>query len=89
MAREFNLKGLDTNTRRRAANRPFEDIRKSKSDISTYRQTEVPEKLAEESSSLASQRSRKLIEEPPTKARLTVREKKRNFLKTSISRADE
>lgn len=89
MAREIELHGLDTKTRRRVANRPFEDVQGIKNGIPVHRHTEAHDKLAEKSATVKVAKERRLREEPPTKARLTVREKKRSLIKSSISLADE
>ncbi|MBE9462524.1 hypothetical protein ACFP1I_10200 [Dyadobacter subterraneus] len=89
MARELEIQGLANKTRRKVANRPFEDVQGIKNGIPVHHIIEAHEKLAEKSAAGKSVRERKLREEPPTKARLTVREKKRNLIKSSISLADE
>lgn len=89
MAREREFQGLDTKTRRRVANRPFEDVQGIKNGIPLHRHTEAQDKLAEKSVAVKAAKERRLREELPTKARLTVREKKRSPIKSSISLADE
>lgn len=89
MAREIELQGLDKKTRRRVANRPFEDVQGIKNGIPVHRHTETHDKLAENSATVKVAKERGLREEPPTKARLTVKEKKRSPIKSSISLADE
>ncbi len=89
MAREIELPGLDHRTRRKIANRPFEDVQGIKNGVPMHRHTEAQDKLAEKSAAVKPAKERRLREEPPTKARLTVREKKRSPIKSSISLADE
>ncbi|WP_159473033.1 hypothetical protein [Dyadobacter sp. 3J3] len=89
MARELELQSLDNKMRRRVANRPFEDIQGIKNVIPVQRHTEAQDKLAEKSAAVKAGKERRLREEPPTKARLTVREKKRSLVRSSISLADE
>ncbi|GLU53858.1 hypothetical protein [Dyadobacter frigoris] len=87
MAKELEIQGLGNKTRRRVANRPFEDVQGIKNGIPVHRHTEAQEKLAEKSVAVKTERT--LREEPPTKARLTIREKKRKLIRSSISLADE
>jgi hypothetical protein len=89
MARDYDLQGLDKNTRRSNANRPFEDVRGIKNAVPAYHRTEVSQKPVEESASERPPQKVNFYEEPPAKARLTVREKKRKFVKTGLSLADE
>lgn len=89
MAREYEFHGLDQNTRRKMSNRPFEDLRGKKTIIPAYHQTEGLIVSVEESAAGRPVQKIKLTEEPPTKARLTIREKKRKFSKTGVSLADE
>jgi hypothetical protein len=89
MAREYDFQGLDNNTRRKTANRPFEDVRREKNEISIYHHPEGLKKTVEESVAAKPSQKVNFNEEPPTKARLTVREKKRKFVKTGVSLGDE
>jgi hypothetical protein len=89
MAREFDLQGLDKNTRRNNANRPFEDVRGIKVAVPAYHRTEVLQKTVEDNAAERASNKIKLYEEPPLKARLTVRERKRKYSKTGVSLADE
>lgn len=89
MARELELHGLDHRTRRKIANRPFEDVQGIKNGVPAHRHSEAHDKLAEKNAAAKIAKERRLREEPPTKARLTVREKKRSPIKSSISLADE
>ncbi|MCF0058692.1 hypothetical protein [Dyadobacter sp. CY356] len=89
MGRELELHGLDHNTRHKKANRPFEDVQGVKNRVPVQFKSEGHEKLVEKTAILNSARERRLREEPPTKARLTIREKKRNPVRSSISLADE
>jgi len=89
MAREYDLQGLDNNTRRKNANRPFEDVRGIKIAVPGSHRTEVLQKTVEDSASERAAKKVRLYEEPPLKARLTVRERKRRYSKTGVSLADE
>jgi len=87
MAREYDLQGLDNNTRRKNANRPFEDVKGIKIAVPGSHRTEVLQKTVEDSASERAAKKVRLYEEPPLKARLTVRERKRRYSKTGVSLA--
>jgi hypothetical protein len=89
MAREYDLQGLDKNTRRNNANRPFEDVRGIKTVVPVYHRTDVLHKPVEDNAMERAAKKVKLYEEPPLKARLTVRERKRKYSRTGVSLADE
>jgi len=87
MARETNLKGLDIRTRRKASSRAFEDMQGTKDQTAKLYNPGTPEKKTEKG--IVSKEKNVSKEEPPFKARLTIRERKFRPVKTGVSIADE
>jgi len=88
MARENHLSGLEINTRRKASTRAFEDMKANKSVTAKAINPGTQENRSERV--VATSREKRIEkEEPPFKARLTVRERKVSRVKTGVSIADE